>query len=106
MTIEQTLQDRQKTHGDWPEQARISQALKDTFRSSNGWNHLTPAMRDSLDMMAQKQARILSGDPNHEDHWVDLQGYSRLAEKSISSAVLEVELDGVVHTKTWNLPAS
>lgn len=85
MTIEQTLSERQKTHGDWTEQSRVSQALKNVFRSSPGWIDLPDAMKDALDMIAQKQARILSGNPHHADHWADIQGYSKLAEKQTNA---------------------
>ncbi len=40
---------------------------------------LSATQRESLDLIATKIARILSGDPNHEDHWLDIEGYARIA---------------------------
>lgn len=34
-------------------------------------------------MMAQKQARLLNGDPMHADSHLDIEGYARLANASI-----------------------
>ncbi|CAB4172042.1 hypothetical protein UFOVP1552_8 [uncultured Caudovirales phage] len=35
-------------------------------------------MRESVHMIQQKIARILSGDPFEPDHWMDIEGYARL----------------------------
>jgi hypothetical protein len=29
-------------------------------------------------MMASKMARIVTGDPDNIDHWLDIEGYARL----------------------------
>jgi hypothetical protein len=36
-----------------------------------------------LEMIAHKIARILSGDPNHRDHWEDIAGYAELVVREI-----------------------
>jgi hypothetical protein len=33
-------------------------------------------------MIAVKLARILCGDPDFQDHWLDVIGYAKLAEKA------------------------
>jgi hypothetical protein len=35
--------------------------------------------REAIDMICHKLGRILSGDPSHPDHWLDIQGYARCA---------------------------
>ncbi len=77
------LEERQETHGDFAEVAEISQELKDYFRQKASWYDLTYVQREALDNIAQKTARIFSGNPNFADHWVDIQGYAKLAEKEI-----------------------
>lgn len=77
------LEERQETHGDFAWVAEISQELKDYFRQKASWYDLTYVQREALDNMAQKTARIFAGDPNFADHWVDIQGYAKLAEKEI-----------------------
>jgi hypothetical protein len=77
------LEERQGTHGDFAWVAEISQELKDCFRQKADWYNLTNVQREALDNIAQKTARIFSGNPNFADHWVDIQGYAKLAEKEI-----------------------
>jgi hypothetical protein len=34
--------------------------------------------REALEMIAHKIARIINGDPNYADSWVDIAGYAKL----------------------------
>lgn len=79
----QLLEERQETHGDFAWVAEVSQELKEYFRNKADWYNLTNVQREALDNIAQKTARIFSGNPNFADHWVDIQGYAKLAEKEI-----------------------
>lgn len=72
------LRERQTTHGDFAITSSISQELKHHFRGCEGWVELEDAQREALDLIATKIARILSGDPNCEEHWDDIGGYARL----------------------------
>jgi hypothetical protein len=49
---------------------------------TDGTNYqaLTPDKKQALDVIADKIARILSGDPEYKDNWHDIQGYAKLAE--------------------------
>jgi hypothetical protein len=42
--------------------------------------------RESLDMIACKASRILNGDPNHLDSWVDIAGYATIVATRIPKA--------------------
>lgn len=75
---------RQHTHGAFRSTAWVSSLLKDVFRHEPGWENLTPVHREAMDCIALKLARILSGDANHPDHWVDIQGYAELALREIA----------------------
>lgn len=72
------LQTRAKTHGSYPSTARVSQGLKDVMKSGPNWVSLTDEQAESLEMIAAKVARILSGDPAFADHWDDVIGYAKL----------------------------
>lgn len=37
-------------------------------------------------MILHKCGRILSGDPNEPDHWRDIEGYARIANKEEDNA--------------------
>jgi len=77
MTIQKTLKERQKTHGNFQTHAQISQELKAVL-----WKHdfqeLEADQVEALEMICHKIARILNGNPNHKDHWHDIAGYSTL----------------------------
>jgi len=79
-TTDQILAERNRTHGEFDENARISQALKLTLRDANGYAHLSMVQREALDMICLKISRIVSANPNVADHWTDIAGYARLAE--------------------------
>lgn len=74
------LNERERTHGDYSEVARVSQALKMALR--NGPIEEVPAViRESLELICMKMARIVCGDHNETDHYVDIIGYAKLALK-------------------------
>jgi len=77
MSIEKTLKQRQKTHGEFKTHAQISQELKAVMRE-HGLLELSPDQVEALEMIAHKIARILNGNPNTHDHWHDVAGYSTL----------------------------
>ena len=39
---------------------------------------LSPHLKEAIDMIFNKIARILNGNPNHADSWVDIAGYAKL----------------------------
>lgn len=91
MTIEKTLQERGNRYGDFADHAQLAQDLQDVMRNaeSNGskpWEALPAVHRQALTVIADKIARILSGDPNYDDNWHDIQGYAKLVEDRINDA--------------------
>jgi hypothetical protein len=80
------LNEREKTHGDYGENARTAQDLKSVLRAGANWNELSLAQRESLDLICTKLGRILSGNPHEADHWKDLAGYASLIEERINAA--------------------
>lgn len=84
--INAILDERQHTHGDYTEHARITQQTKDVWRHSDGWERLDACQRETLEMIAHKVGRILAGSPVHKDHWDDIAGYSVLVSNRITAA--------------------
>lgn len=82
--IEGTLAERGKTNGNYEDTAAYIQSLKGTLHTSKNWPMLSLAQRESLEMIVHKIGRILSGDPNHVDHWHDIIGYAKLIEDSLN----------------------
>lgn len=77
------IKQRGKTHGNFLENARISQTIKSTFKSSASWEDLSVDKKESLEMIALKLSRILSGHGDFKDHWSDISGYARLVEDTL-----------------------
>lgn len=79
--VEKLLNEREKQHGDYKDVSRISQSLKEVFRSGPNWEKLPDMQKESFEMIASKLARILSGDSGVRDHWDDLGGYAALGSR-------------------------
>jgi hypothetical protein len=79
--VEGLIAQRQNTHGEFGDNARVSQAIKRIFRGELGWEVLTDTERESMDMIALKFSRILSGKSLEKQHWEDVVGYGKLAER-------------------------
>lgn len=73
------LEEREQTYGSFNENANYAQALKELFYNSPHFSELCLEHKESLDMIASKLARILSGGSQHEDNWLDISGYALLA---------------------------
>ena len=84
---DELLATRGKIHGEFGEQARITQALKNVLRSSAGWERLDDAKRDAIEMICVKLGRIHAGNPDHADHYADIAGYARLVEVRVAPDV-------------------
>jgi hypothetical protein len=78
------LAEREPTHGDFSATALIAQRFKDISKSTPNWSgNLTDVQREALESIFTKIARILSGDPNHKDHWSDIAGGAHLVEERL-----------------------
>ena len=75
------LNERQTTHGSFEDNAIISQSFKRMFRAGPGWNTLSDIEKESMDMIALKFSRILSGKSMSKQHWEDVVGYAKLVEE-------------------------
>ena len=82
---DQLLAERGKTHGDYSVHAKITQTIKSVMRASPNWDKLTPVQKETLEMNAHKVGRVLSGDPDHIDHWDDIAGYAKLVSNRLRS---------------------
>jgi hypothetical protein len=77
------LVDRGKTHGNFADNAQISQILKEVFRERGNRNcGISLVHAEALDQIAMKLSRILSGHASFKDHWLDISGYALLAAES------------------------
>ena len=85
------LQQRGSRYGDFKDNADISQQLKSVMYSSTNYCSLPNDMKESLQMIAHKIARILEGDPYYDDSWVDIAGYAKLVANRLQGVSNEPE---------------
>ena len=81
--IQETLKERGKRYGSFAGHARVTQALKDNIRSGENFDGCSSSHVEALDMIAHKIGRIVNGDPNYADSWVDIAGYAQLIVNQI-----------------------
>lgn len=82
--IAHTLQTRQKTHGDFYQQASTSMDILNAMEASRNWSTLTPDQKEALLLIAVKLGRILTGSSFEPDHWHDIAGYAQLVENRLN----------------------
>jgi hypothetical protein len=76
--IIKTLDERGTRYGKFKGHAEISQAIKSVMFNSRQDLELAADQREALEMIAHKIARIINGDPDYADSWVDIAGYAKL----------------------------
>ena len=91
--IKKTLKERGSRYGDFSDHAVTAQDLQDVMKKSistrdgklysHGWERLTPFQKQALTVIADKIARVLTGDPFYADNWHDIQGYAKLVEERL-----------------------
>ena len=81
--ITETLAERGKRYGEFPEHAHITQSLKRAMVDSPNWPWLRDDQKESLEMVAHKIGRILNGDPDYHDSWHDIVGYTKLVADTL-----------------------
>lgn len=79
-SVEQLLNTRQKTHGDFAEQAKVAQELKRAIVTASQYPRMTDSQKEALAMILHKVSRIVCGNPDEPDHWDDITGYATLGK--------------------------
>ena len=76
--VNDMLAGREGRYGSFQGHAKIAQGLKAVMHERSGWDGLADDQKEALEMIQHKIARILNGDPNYTDNWIDLVGYAQL----------------------------
>ena len=88
-TLQATLDERGGNYGPFDGHALAAQQLKQIVRAHlatnkryNSLGILSKATVDEgLDMIMHKVARLINGDPLHDDSWIDIAGYATITNK-------------------------
>ena len=78
MDIDKILNERQDQYGDFFNRSKISQDFKNLIRQGESYRLLKADQKEALEMIATKVGRIVNGDPDYLDSWLDIQGYCQL----------------------------
>ena len=78
--VEDVLKERGERYGSFEGQAEVSQDLKFIVNQSLRGRDKTLAFDqyEALEMICHKIARIINGDSDYADNWVDIAGYATL----------------------------
>lgn len=83
--INATLAERGARYGSFADQGKIEQNIKRAMHDSPNWSDLPDDSKSALEMIATKISRILKGDPEYDDSWRDIAGYSTLIVKRLEA---------------------
>jgi len=80
MNVTEILEERGKRYGQFVNHAEISQDLKSMIHEHLNIRKKALAVdqKEALDMICHKIARIINGDADYPDSWVDIAGYAQL----------------------------
>ncbi len=78
--VEAILTQRGNRYGRFIDHSGVAQRLKTVMRNHMGvrWDVMADDQKEALEMIGHKLARILNGDPDYADSWVDIAGYAKL----------------------------
>ena len=87
--ITTVLEERGGRYGTFLGHAHVTIGLKQILHSKIAQRdlHLFPDQLEALDMICHKMGRIVNGDPNYADSWVDIAGYAKLVADRLEGTV-------------------
>jgi hypothetical protein len=83
--VDAILDSRAKDYGKFIEGAEIMQMLKRVVHNyiEKRGTPLAFDQREAIDMIIHKLGRIINGNPDKVDHWVDIAGYATLVSERL-----------------------
>lgn len=87
--VERILDERGTNYGTFLDNARVTQRLKAVAHQFAADNNKTfdADQAEALDMIFTKIGRILNGDANHTDSWIDIAGYATLVADRLQGKI-------------------
>jgi len=84
--VDAILNERAGNYGSFKDVAGCAQEIKNAIRMCNN-SELDDDQVEALDMIASKIARIVNGNPNHTDSWIDIAGYATLVADRLQGKI-------------------
>jgi hypothetical protein len=87
--INQTLNERGSRYGTFVGHAKVTQQLKTVIQYAlvERDKSLVEDQQEALDMICHKIGRIVNGDPDYADSWIDIAGYAKLVADRLEGKV-------------------
>lgn len=99
---------RGPVHGNFAEGATITQGVLALVQSGSSWPRMSAAKKEAIHMIIHKIHRIVTGNPDHKDHWDDIGGYGQLGADDCAEAAPVVKrkykTKSVAKLRTWKAP--
>ena len=87
--VDATLAERGSRYGVFTGHAHVTMDLKRSIHAHlvARDKKLTDDQQEAIDMICHKIGRIINGDPNYADSWVDIAGYAKLVADRLETGV-------------------
>jgi hypothetical protein len=87
--VDKILDERASTYGSFKDVAEVAQELKALIHThlNDIGKVLDPDQMEALDMIASKLGRIINGNADYVDSWVDIAGYAQLVADRLQGKV-------------------
>jgi hypothetical protein len=87
--VDAILNTRASTYGSFVDVARMAQRLKNVAHTAadEQGKSFSADQAEALDMIFSKLARIINGNADHIDSWVDIAGYAKLVSDRLEGKV-------------------
>jgi hypothetical protein len=87
--LTKTLEERGSRYGKFTDHAEITQTFKVLTRGYLEERNklLDDDQQEALDMIFHKIGRIINGDPDYADSWIDIAGYAKLVADRLEGTV-------------------
>lgn len=87
--VDKTLDARAVEYGKFIEGAEVMQMIKRVVRNAldNRDKVLAHDQAEALDMIIHKMGRIINGNPDVVDHWLDIAGYAQLVADRLEGRI-------------------
>lgn len=84
MNVEKTLEERGNRYGTFVDNAETIQKCLEILMEGKSAHKLWNTHREAIHMIVHKLARIVNGDADYKDSWVDIAGYATLMAKELT----------------------
>lgn len=97
MNVKDVINSRTSTHGEFNSNAKVAQSIQQALSAGDNFDKLSAPQLFALQNIAGKMARIVNGNPDEPDHWVDIAGYATLVHDTHNEVESAFEQEVVPH---------